>query len=61
MNVDLYNIINDIKKKNNCIRFRLLRYFANEIYKKENDNRSTFYCFEYNELFKTLTDFYKNL
>ena len=61
MNVDLYDIINDIEKKDDCIRFRLLKYFANETYKKRNDNRSTFCCFEYNEFFKTLTDSYKDL
>ena len=61
MNVNLYNIINDIEKKNDCIRLRLLRYFANETYKKKNDNRSIFCYFEYNESFKTLTDFYENL
>ena len=61
MNIDLYNIINNIEKKNNYIRLRLLRYFANETYKKKNDDRSTSCCFECNELFKTLTDFHKNL
>ena len=60
MNVNLYNIINNIEKKDNCIRFRLLRYFTNKTYKK-NDNRSTFYCFEYNEFFKTSINFHKNL
>ena len=61
MNVDFYNIINDIEKENGCIRFRLLRYFANEMYEKRDDNRLTFCCFECNEFFKTLTDFYENL
>ena len=61
MNVNLYNIINNIEKKDNYIRFRLLRYFANEMYKKKNDDRSTFCCFEYNKSFKTLINFYENL
>ena len=50
-----------LRKKSDYLRFRLLRYFANEIYIKKNDNRSNFYCFECNESFKTLINFYENL
>ena len=61
IDINLYNIINNIDRLENYIRVRALRFFANKIYDNKNVNRLTLYYFEYYIDFKSSIELYTKL
>ena len=61
ININLYNIINEIDRLRNYIRVRALRFFVNETYSEKSVNRFTLYYFEYYIDFRSSIELYTKL
>ena len=61
ININFYNIINNIKYIKNYIRLYIFKFFINTIYNKANINLFIFYYFKYYENFKILINLYIKL
>ena len=61
ININFYNIINNIDRLRNYIRVRALRFFVNKTYDNKSVNRLTLYCFEYYIDFRSSIELYAKL